>query len=174
MTPVRWSMSWTPTPRIRAAAASPWHADVRLRLIPMLREHPTALVLLAFDMARPWVLPLASGDVELSCAPLLNIHDLAVRPGYRGRAWAGPCSLRRKRARDRDCCKLTLEVQDDNTPARTLYERFGFRDVVYGDSGPTRFLSKKLDQEITMKASRRPAAGMLAMLLAAPLAAPTR
>jgi ribosomal protein S18 acetylase RimI-like enzyme len=36
-------------------------------------------------------------------------------------------------------------VQDDNTPARNLYDRFGFRDVVYGDSGPTRFLGKKLD-----------------------------
>jgi ribosomal protein S18 acetylase RimI-like enzyme len=47
-------------------------------------------------------------------------------------------------ARAQGCCKLTLEVQEDNTPARSLYERFGFADVRYGDSGPTRFLAKPL------------------------------
>jgi ribosomal protein S18 acetylase RimI-like enzyme len=47
-------------------------------------------------------------------------------------------------ARAEGCCKLTLEVQDDNLPARGLYERVGFRDVRYGDSGPTRFLAKRL------------------------------
>jgi ribosomal protein S18 acetylase RimI-like enzyme len=47
-------------------------------------------------------------------------------------------------ARTARCCKLTLEVQDDNHPALRLYERFGFRDVRYGNSGPTRFLGKPL------------------------------
>jgi ribosomal protein S18 acetylase RimI-like enzyme len=47
-------------------------------------------------------------------------------------------------ARATGCCKLTLEVQDDNTPARGLYASCGFRDVTYGDSGPTRFLGKAL------------------------------
>jgi ribosomal protein S18 acetylase RimI-like enzyme len=47
-------------------------------------------------------------------------------------------------ARAAHCCKLTLEVQDDNQPALRLYQRFGFRDVRYGNSGPTRFLGKPL------------------------------
>jgi hypothetical protein len=45
----------------------------------------------------------------------------------------------------RACCKLTLEVQDDNTRARALYRSFGFSDFVIGDEqAPTRFLSKAI------------------------------
>jgi ribosomal protein S18 acetylase RimI-like enzyme len=48
-------------------------------------------------------------------------------------------------ARRKGCCKLTLEVQDDNAAARNLYQRFGFADFVFGDSAPTRFLAKPLE-----------------------------
>jgi hypothetical protein len=62
--------------------------------------------------------------------------DASVEPYYR----------RRKTKRDgRDACKLTLEVQDDNTRARILYRRFGFEDFVVGGSAATRFLAKKLE-----------------------------
>jgi ribosomal protein S18 acetylase RimI-like enzyme len=127
--------------------SEPLAPDVRSRLIPMLREHPTSLVLLAFDGAAAVGLAIGFwGMSSFRARPLLNIHDLAVRPGYRGKG-VGRALLTaaEDRARDRGCCKLTLEVQDDNAPARMLYDRFGFRDVVYGNSGPTRFLSKKLD-----------------------------
>jgi ribosomal protein S18 acetylase RimI-like enzyme len=49
-------------------------------------------------------------------------------------------------ARDAGCCKLTLEVQEDNLPALRLYEHCGFRDVRYGNSGNTRFLGKPLGE----------------------------
>lgn len=127
--------------------SEPLTAEVRSRLIPLLRGHPTTLVLLAFEGDA--AVGLATGFWGISsfrARPLLNIHDLAVRPGYRGKG-VGRALLTaaEARARNRGCCKLTLEVQDDNTPARTLYERYGFRDVVYGVSGPTRFLNKILD-----------------------------
>jgi ribosomal protein S18 acetylase RimI-like enzyme len=127
--------------------SEPLAPEVRSRLIPMLREHPTTLVLLAFDGGEAVGLAIGFwGMSSFRARPLLNIHDLAVRPGFRGKG-VGRALLAaaEARARARGCCKLTLEVQDDNAPARTLYERFGFRDVVYGDSGPTRFLGKKLD-----------------------------
>lgn len=120
--------------------------DVRARLVPALRGHPTTLVLLAFSGETPVGIAVGFfGITTFQALPLLNIHDLAVLPGSRGRG-VGRALLTaiETRARERGCCKLTLEVQDDNKPARTLYDRFGFRDVVYGDSGPTRFLSKKL------------------------------
>jgi ribosomal protein S18 acetylase RimI-like enzyme len=127
--------------------SEPLNADVRARLVPMLRDHPTTLVLLAFNHDE--AVGLVTGFWGISsfrARPLLNIHDLAVRPGYRGKG-VGRALLTaaEARAHDRGCCKLTLEVQDDNTPARTLYDSFGFRDVIYGNSGPTRFLSKMLD-----------------------------
>ena len=77
---------------------------------------------------------------------LINIHDLAVLPSWR-RQGIGRALLRavEAHARERDCCKLTLEVQEDNEPARVLYARFGFADFIVGDSAPTRFLAKALD-----------------------------
>jgi ribosomal protein S18 acetylase RimI-like enzyme len=126
----------------------PLATDVRLRLIPALREHPTTLVLLAFLDGKAVGLTIGFiGFSSFAARRLLNIHDLAVRPGFRGRGIGRALlTAAENRARQLGCFKLTLEVQDDNTPARALYEHYGFRDVVYGDSGPTRFLSKKLDQ----------------------------
>ena len=126
--------------------SQPLTAEVRSRLIPGLRAHPTTRVWLAFDEGVATGLCVAFiGFATFHAKTLLNIHDLAVVPGRRGTG-VGRALLTAAEAHARElgCCKLTLEVQDDNTPARTLYERFGFRNVVYGDSGPTRFLSKPL------------------------------
>jgi ribosomal protein S18 acetylase RimI-like enzyme len=126
----------------------PLSQDVRARLISGLRQHPTSRVWLAFDDATP--IGVCVGFIGFStfqARPLLNIHDLAVLPGRRGggvgRTLLAAAELH---ARESGCCKLTLEVQDDNTPARTLYERFGFRDVIYGASESTRFLAKPLTE----------------------------
>lgn len=127
--------------------SEPLAPAVRLRLIPMLRTHPTTLVLLAYSGNEPVGLSIGFwGISSFRAMPLLNIHDLAVVPAWRGKGVGRALlSAAEQRARDRGCCKMTLEVQEDNTPARMLYERFGFRDVIYGNSGPTRFLGKKLD-----------------------------
>ena len=122
-------------------------ADVQGRLIGVLRDHPTTLVLLAVADGEPvGVAVCFFGISTFRARPLLNVHDLAVLPQYRGRG-VGRALLgaAEEHARARGCCKLTLEVQDDNTPARTLYQRFGFADVVYGDSAATRFLAKPLE-----------------------------
>ena len=101
--------------------------DARARLLPGLRAHPTTLVLLAFKDSRPVGLAIGFfGFSSFEARPLLNIHDLAVSrsgPGV-GRALL---TAAESIAGARGCCRLTLEVQDDNLPARTLYERFGFR-----------------------------------------------
>jgi ribosomal protein S18 acetylase RimI-like enzyme len=124
----------------------PLRSEVRERLIPALREQPNSLVLLAFADERPVGIAVCFfGLSTFQARPLLNIHDLAVIPEHRGKG-IGRALLTEaeKHALDRGCCKLTLEVQEDNLTARTLYDRFGFADFVVGDSGPTRFLSKPL------------------------------
>jgi ribosomal protein S18 acetylase RimI-like enzyme len=119
--------------------------DVRERLIPALRQLPTTLVLLAFlDDVPVGIAVCFFGLSTFRALPLLNIHDLAVLPQHRGRG-VGRALLAavEEHARRHDCCKLTLEVQEDNPRARALYDRFGFEDVVV-QKLPTRFLAKPL------------------------------
>lgn len=127
--------------------SEPLPAEVQARLVPGLRAHPTAQVWLAFDAGQPVGVCVGFGGFSTFRAlPLLNIHDLAVLPAARGRG-IGRALLdaAEAQARATGCCKLTLEVQEDNAPARSLYAQCGFRDVTYGASGPTRFLGKALD-----------------------------
>jgi ribosomal protein S18 acetylase RimI-like enzyme len=122
----------------------PLSADVRDHVVPMLREHPTSLVLLAFVDDEPvGVAVCFYGLSTFRARPLVNIHDLAVLPQHQGKG-VGPALLAavEDHARRRGCCKITLEVQDDNARARRIYRRVGFEDY---DLGPTRFLVKPLD-----------------------------
>jgi ribosomal protein S18 acetylase RimI-like enzyme len=116
------------------------------RLVPGLAAHPTSRVWLAFDgIDAVGVCVGFMGYSTFHARPLLNIHDLAVLPGQRGRGIGHALlAAAETQARADDCCKLTLEVLEDNLPARRLYERFGFGDVRYGDSGPMKFLGKPL------------------------------
>jgi len=125
----------------------PLTADVRERLVPALRDHPTALVLLAIAQERPVGIAVCfQGFSTFRARPLLNIHDLAMLPEWRGKGIGRSLlSGAEDRARRCGCCRLTLEVQDDNGRALALYGSFGFTDLVMGDSGPTRFLTKPLD-----------------------------
>jgi GNAT superfamily N-acetyltransferase len=126
----------------------PLRSDVRERLIPALRKQPNSLVLLAFaDEQAVGIAVCFFGFSTFQARPLLNIHDLAVVPGHRSKGIGRALLLEaEKQALDQGCCKLTLEVQEGNLTARSLYDRFGFADFVVGDSGPTRFLSKALPQ----------------------------
>ena len=126
----------------------PLSADVRRRLIPALRELRHALVFLAVSDGRPvGVATCFFGFSTFKACPLLNVHDLAVIPSHRGRGVGRRLlAAAEEHARARGCCKLTLEVQEDNLPARALYARFGFADFVVGNSAPTRFLSKPLPE----------------------------
>jgi ribosomal protein S18 acetylase RimI-like enzyme len=124
----------------------PLSAEVRERLPSMLRDLPTALVLLAFDDDRAVGMTVCFfGLSTFRARPLLNVHDLAVLPHYRGQGIGRALlAAAEEHARAKGCCKLTLEVQDDNTRARALYRRFGFENFVVGTSAPTRFLAKAL------------------------------
>ena len=102
--------------------------DVRARLIPGLRRHPGAFVLLACKGAdRIGVAVCFRGFSTFAGLPLINIHDLAVTAAHR-RKGVGRALLEDilRRARESGCTKVTLEVRDDNEAARRLYKRMGF------------------------------------------------
>jgi GNAT superfamily N-acetyltransferase len=134
----------------RIGGGEPLSPEVRARLPLLLRNHPTTIVLLALSDGRPvGVAVCFLGLSTFHARPLLNIHDLAVVPEWRGKG-VGRALLEsvESHASRLGCCKITLEVQDSNSRARALYEQFGFADFVLGDSGPTRFLSKPLNVRV--------------------------
>ena len=59
---------------------------------------------------------------------LINIHDFIVHPDYR-KMGVGSFLLKgiKKYAKERDYCKLNLEVREDNIKARGLYKKEGFK-----------------------------------------------
>lgn len=71
----------------------------------------------------------------------VNICDFAVLPEYQ-RKGVGSRLLQEveRRARERGCCKITLEVHDSNRDAKRLYERTGFGPW----HSPTLFVTKPL------------------------------
>lgn len=121
--------------------------DVRATLADRLAAHPTTRVFLALDGNAPVGLAICFlGFSTFAARPLLNIHDLAVLPASRGKGVGRALLTAVEKAAQREgCCKLTLEVLDDNARARGLYESFGFTDsALEGASTPMRFLTKRL------------------------------
>jgi ribosomal protein S18 acetylase RimI-like enzyme len=109
-------------------------ADVLDRLIPGLRAHPTTIVFLAYSRGRAVGLATCfRGFSTFAALPIINISDLAVLPEYRGRGLGRSLlAAVEKKARALGCCKLTLEVQENNRLARRTYERGGFSQAIYG------------------------------------------
>lgn len=122
-------------------------SDVRDRLPAELLAMESSLVLLAMVEGR--VVGTATcflGYSTFAARPLLNIHDLAVLPDQRGKG-VGQELLAAvdEEAKKRGCCKVTLEVREDNAGARALYERVGYTDYVQaGQQIRTLFLEKRL------------------------------
>lgn len=121
-------------------------------LVPELAQRPYAFSLLAYirDQAGDKAVGLLNGFEGFStfaCKPLLNIHDVTVLPEYRGRGIAQHLlAATEALARDRGCCKLTLEVLSENSIARAAYRRFGFRAYsLSSDTGEAGFWQKPLD-----------------------------
>lgn len=100
---------------------------VREALIPELDAFPTAVSILAYaDGAPAGLANCFLGLSSFKAQPLLNIHDLAVLPEYRGNGIGQQLlEVVEEKARQMGCCKITLEVRDDNR-AQNLYKRFGF------------------------------------------------
>jgi len=97
-------------------------------LIDELLEMPTAVSILAYADGKPAGLANCFlGVSTFKATRLMNIHDLAVLPEFRGNG-IGNILLEavQQKSEQMGCGKITLEVRDDNR-ARSLYKRFGFK-----------------------------------------------
>ena len=109
-------------------SGEPLAARVRERLFRDLPHRPGLYGLLAEHQSQTiGFATCVLGYSTFRARPLLNVHDIAVLPGWRGR---GVGSRLLEAAADLghrlDCCRLTLEVRPDNPAAQRLYVRSGF------------------------------------------------
>lgn len=123
----------------------PLEAEVRRTLIAGLQGHPTTLIFLAYEGTKAVGIAVCFlGFSTFAARSLINIHDLAVVPACRGRGLGRKLldAVDRK-ARELGCCKITLEVLENNHRARRLYQSAGFAQLVYQKAaGGALFLAK--------------------------------
>lgn len=120
----------------------PLSDEVKKNLVSGMRAMSTAIVFIALKDEQPvGIANCFLGYSTFYAKQLINIHDLGVIPEARGNGIGGQLiQAVTDKAKELDCCKVTLEVLKNN-PARRLYERQGFE---YGDP-PYFFMNKYLE-----------------------------
>src|SRR5260370_6463974 len=114
---------------------APMSEGVKRELIPGLRAHPACYVFLAYRDGSPVGFTICFlGFSTFLARPLINIHDIFVDSSVRGLG-IGAMLLERieAKARELNCCRITLEVGEDNHVARGLYRTRVFDRVVVGE-----------------------------------------
>lgn len=120
---------------------------VKEKLNQALDDCPGAFSILAFVDEQP--AGLANCFETLStfqCKPLVNIHDIVVSKPFRGLGISQRMlDYVEQIARQKDCCKLTLEVLEGNHVAQNAYRKFGFAGYELDpEQGKALFWEKKL------------------------------
>ncbi len=108
--------------------AQPLSPQVCESLPRLLSERAGAFQFLAYVEQRPvGVLNAFEGFSTFKARPLMNIHDVIVTADHRGSGVAAALfDAVTELARQRDCCKLTLEVLQGNLAAQKAYRKLGF------------------------------------------------
>lgn len=108
-----------------------------------LRGHCYCFLALEGDVPAGFAITFESFST-FKCRPILNIHDFAVSPNFRGMGVAHKLLEKvESYARELGCCKLTLEVLEGNSRAQKVYGDFGFRGYELNpELGRAMFLEK--------------------------------
>ena len=102
--------------------------SVKASLVPGLANVAGALSVLAFVDGNPaGLINCFMGFSTFKAKPLINIHDVIVLEDFRGLKLS-QIMLEKVEviAKERGCCKLTLEVLQGNKVAQSAYIKFGF------------------------------------------------
>lgn len=102
--------------------------EVRASLIPRLQECGHYLGIIAWQDETPvGLVNCFEGFSTFAARPLLNIHDIVIVKDARGTGLSQRLLAKvEELARERGCCKLTLEVLSNNHVAQGAYRKFGF------------------------------------------------
>ena len=108
-------------------------ADLLQQLPAELAKRPHAFSVLAFVDGEPaGLVNCFEGFSTFACRPLVNVHDVAVMNQFRGLGLSQKMLQKVEEiARQRGCCKITLEVLEGNAVAQSAYRKYGFDDSVF-------------------------------------------
>lgn len=127
--------------------SEPLDVAVKARLCTDLANHPGAISWIAYVDQKPaGLLNAFMGYSTFKARPLMNVHDIAVDPAYRGQG-VGQALLDalQRHAQEKGCCKLTLEVLSGNHVAQRSYQHFGFEQyALSAATGQALFMQKWL------------------------------
>lgn len=109
---------------------APLSLDTRQQLAIELAKRPHAFSVLAFIGGEPvGLVNCFEGFSTFACRPLVNIHDVVVIASARGQGISQKMLIKVEEiARQRGCCKMTLEVLEGNQVAQGAYRKLGFSD----------------------------------------------
>ena len=137
-----------------AGGGEPLRADVKRGLAQALAQRPHAFSVMAWvadPAATGGEIPVGlvnciEGFSTFACKPLVNVHDVAVAPAWRGHRIAQRMLQAVEAiALERGACKLTMEVLSGNRSALRAYEREGFAAYTLDPGmGQALFLQKLL------------------------------
>ncbi|MBN0978070.1 GNAT family N-acetyltransferase [Pseudomonas hygromyciniae] len=122
-------------------------ADLLEQLPAELAKRAHAFSVLAFVGGEPaGLVNCFEGFSTFACRPLVNVHDVVVMEQFRGLGLSQKMLQKVEEiARQRGCCKITLEVLEGNPVAQASYRKFGFDDSVFDPAhGRMLFWSKAL------------------------------
>ncbi|WP_345990598.1 GNAT family N-acetyltransferase [Sulfurimonas sp. HSL1-2] len=126
----------------------PLKETVKASLVSELAKRPYAFTVIAYADGKPAGLANCfEGFSTFACKPLVNIHDIAVLPEYRGIGISQKLLEKVEEiATEKGCCKITLEVLGNNAVAQAAYRKFGFAAYELDPAaGSAQFWEKKLD-----------------------------
>ena len=107
---------------------APLSDNIKTNLASELSKLPHAFSIMCYVDDKPaGLINCFEAFSTFKCKPLINIHDIVVVSEFRG---LGICQKMlatvEKVAREKGCCKITLEVLEGNEVARNSYLKFGF------------------------------------------------
>jgi ribosomal protein S18 acetylase RimI-like enzyme len=122
---------------------------VMQNLVEALAGLSNAFSIIAYvDGAPAGLVNCFEGFSTFACRPLINIHDVVVLTPFRGMGISRRMfAMVERMARERNCCKITLEVLSNNTIARTAYSSFGYAPYeLRPETGTAMFWEKSLKE----------------------------
>jgi len=98
-------------------------------LVPQLKILSNHILILCYvDQNIAGLCNCFIGFSSFKAMPLLNIHDFAILPSFRNKGLSKYMLEKAEAvAVSKGCCKMTLEVLENNSRAQKVYKIFGFK-----------------------------------------------